>query len=68
MENFQDKVKDLLGPSFNFQIDTSHGGKPKHVDLTTVLKEIDGAVKLEVDFNGNIFGGFIQIGNEKFDL
>ncbi|EDN68647.1 hypothetical protein BGP_0473 [Beggiatoa sp. PS] len=62
---FQDKVKNTLGPSFNFQIDKPHDGKPVHVDLTTVIPNIGGADKVGVDFNGNIIDGSTHIGPQK---
>lgn len=59
---FQKDVNGLLGPEYNFQIDRPHDGKSEHVDLTRVLRNIGGADKVEVDFNGNVIGGSTQIG------
>ena len=54
-KKYQDKVKDLLGPEFNFQNDRDHAGKDSHVDLTRILS--GGSAKAEVDFNGNVCTG-----------
>jgi len=53
---FQNRVKDLIGPNFNFQVDRAHGEKEKHVDLTVRIPSV-GADKADVDFNGNVVGG-----------
>ncbi len=62
--DFQKKVKDMLGPDFNFQIDRPHDGKPEHIDLTVRIPGL-GADKVEVDFNGNVIGGSTHIGPKK---
>jgi len=61
---FQNRVKDLIGPNFNFQVDRAHGEKDKHVDLTVRIPGV-GADKAEVDFNGNVVGGSAYIGPKK---
>lgn len=58
---FQDDVRKTLGSRFNFQLDSAHGGKPIHVDLTARMPRI-GADKVEVDYDGNVIGGTTQIG------
>jgi hypothetical protein len=62
--DFQKSVKGILGNDFNFQIDSAHGEKPDHVDLTVKILGI-GADKVEVDLNGNVIGGLTQIGPKK---
>ena len=63
--DYQDRVKNLIGSDFNFQIDRPHDDKQEHVDLTYRIPEIGGADKVEVDWNGNVTGGSTQIGNKK---
>lgn len=62
---YQKKVRRLLGDDFNFQIDTPHGGKPEHVDLTS--RFMGGADKIEVDRDGNIIGGSVRYGKAKIN-
>ncbi len=64
--DFQDRVNNLIGPDFNFQIDRPHAGKIEHVDITARIPNI-GADKVEVDFNGNIIGGSTHIGPMKLN-
>lgn len=64
---FQNDVRDLLGPDLNFGIDEAHAGKPRHVNLTARLPEIGGADSVEVDENGNVIGGYTQIGPKKLN-
>ena len=65
-ESFQKRVKDTIGPDFNFQLDRAHGPKPVHVDLTSRIPNL-GADKVEVDFQGNVRGGSTQIGTQKLN-
>ena len=62
--DFQKKANELIGPDFNLQVDRAHGDKPDHVDLTVRIPGL-GADKAEVDHNGNVTGGFTQIGPKK---
>ena len=64
---FQNDVNNLLGDNTNFQIDRPHAGKDEHVDLTPIIPKIGGADKVEVDFHGNVIGGFTQIGKTKLN-
>jgi hypothetical protein len=58
-------VNELLGDSGRFQLDPEHADKPPHCNLTAPLPEISGADSVEVDMNGNVIGGFTQIGSAK---
>lgn len=62
---FQERVNNLIGSDFNFQIDRAHAGKSQHVDLSALISNLGAADKVEVDYNGNVIGGTTQIGSVK---
>ena len=63
--DFQDRVRNLIGPNFNFQIDRPHDDKPVHIDLTSKLP--GGADKAEINYDGDIIGGSTSVGPIKMD-
>jgi hypothetical protein len=57
-----------MSDDINIQRDRAHDDKPQHVDVTVRLPEIGGALKTEINPQGEIYRQEILQGDKKKEI